>query len=82
MTDDAGLSKRIEDDVPTLDEVLPDDYVTPRPPSECDEQCPGCGHDVDSDDWDTRYLHGGASAGETWKYTYPSCGRETIEVST
>ncbi len=71
-----------ESDAPSLGEVLPDDYVTPRAPSECDEQCPGCGYDFDAEEWETRHLCNGPAVGETWKYTCPNCESETIEVGT
>ena len=69
-------------DVPSLDDVIDDDYVVAKTPEEADEQCPKCGRDFDSDEWDVRHLHGGPSIGEDWKYTCPNCDRETITVGT
>lgn len=80
MSDGLRKATNNEAEVPSLGDVLPDDYVTPRNPEECDEQCPGCGYDFDSDEWNLRHIHGGPSLGEDWKYTCPSCDRETIEV--
>lgn len=72
-------------DPPTLDDVLPDDYVWPKPlPLETDDAtCHNCGEPWNGgEEWDERHLHGGPSAGETWLYTCPGCGEETFEVGT
>lgn len=73
--------------VPTLDDVLTDDYVwaKPLPPEhELDKaECHNCGEPWnDGDEWDVRHLHGGPSAGETWMYECPNCEHETFEVGT
>lgn len=65
---------------------LPDDpykyAVQAYPPGETDGECHRCGYDFDADEWEVRHLHGGASAGETWKYTCPECEKETVQVGT
>lgn len=47
-----------------------------------DAECHNCGEPWDDERWNERHLHGGPSAGETWKYRCPNCGFETFEVGT
>lgn len=43
--------------------------------------CPECDYPFDPDEWDVREVAPGApTAGQTWKYTCPSCKQETAEV--
>jgi len=80
-----------------LGELLAVDYITaeehrnlvprtqPLPPEHKldDAECPNCGEPWDEGiAWDKRHFHGGASAGETWKYACPNCGFATFEVGT
>lgn len=80
-----------------VDELLAVDYVTvdelrslhpvakPLPPEHelDDAECHNCGEAWnDGENWDERHLHGGPSAGETWKYRCPNCEFETFEVGT
>jgi len=77
--------KNQTDDAPSLDDVLPDDYVPTKslPLETEDAECHNCGEPWnDGEDWDVRHLHGGPSAGETWLYECPGCERETFEVGT
>ena len=48
-----------------------------------DAECHHCGEPWnDGEEWGERHLHGGPSAGETWRYECPNCGFETFEVAT
>lgn len=53
-----------------------------REPLDEGDPCPNCGYEFDSDEWDERHLHGGASLGENWVYTCPKCNQETCEIGT
>lgn len=53
----------------------------PREGERDDAECPNCGHAWDDEDWIEHHYHGGASAGESWKYECPNCERETFEVA-
>jgi len=58
------------------------DYVPAYPPQYNNNRCHNCDMPFVPDQWEVRHLHGGASAGETWKYGCPNCLNETIEVGT
>jgi len=80
--DDAQSS----DDIERFEEAF-EGYVGSRPlPLEHklhDAECHNCGEPWDGgEQWDERHIHGGSSAGETWKYECPNCGHETFEVGT
>jgi hypothetical protein len=83
--------------VRSRDELLAVDYITadelrklhvtavPLPPEHEieDAECHNCGEPWNGgEDWDESHYHGGASAGEDWKYTCPNCGFQTFEVGT
>lgn len=73
------------EEVPSLDDAIPDDYVRakPLPPDhELDNaDCHNCGEPWNGGEgWDERHISGGASLGEDWYYTCPGCGHETFEV--
>jgi len=53
----------------------------PREGERDDAKCPNCGHPWDDEKWTEHHYHGGASAGESWKYECLECGRQTFEVA-
>jgi Zn finger protein HypA/HybF involved in hydrogenase expression len=82
---------RSTDELLAVEYITADEYRKPLPRTKPlplehelpDAECHNCGEPWnDGDGWDERHLHGGASAGETWKYECPNCGFETFECGT
>lgn len=84
-----GTDRRTADELLAVDHITVDEYRRLLPPTKPlppdheldDAECHNCGEPWnDGEEWDERHYHGGASAGEDWKYFCPNCGFGVYEV--